>query len=106
MGNCCISYVKFHSLRLYKCNLLSLQTILECCDFSICTWFHVQKLWKETGDVINPKASLRDHIHNLDQDDVQLLLQLVDDNPDYFLDELLHLLQTECFVSMYYTTIH
>lgn len=38
--------------------------------------------------------------------DVQLLLQLVNDNPDYFLDELLHLLRTEHFVSAHYTTIH
>jgi hypothetical protein len=38
--------------------------------------------------------------------DVQLLLQLVNDNPDYFLDELLHLLRTERFVSAHYTTIH
>jgi hypothetical protein len=37
---------------------------------------------------------------------VQLLLQLVNDNPDYFLDEMLYLLKTEHFVSVHYTTIH
>jgi transposase len=107
MGNRHISRgVKLAALRLYERDLLSLQTILECCDFSIRTWFRVQKLWRETGDVINPKASLRGRIRDLDRDDVQLLLQLVNDNPDYFLDKLLHLLRTERFISVHYTTIH
>lgn len=42
----------------------------------------------------------------LDHDDVGYLLQLVQQNPDYFLDELLHLLSTNQFISVHYTTIH
>jgi hypothetical protein len=33
-------------------------------------------------------------------------LQLIDENPDYFLDELLHLLKTKRFISVNYITIH
>ena len=42
---------------------------------------------------------------NLDQEDITYLLDLIHDNPDYFLDELLHLLETNCFISVHYTTI-
>jgi transposase len=106
MGNRHISRgVKLAALRLYERDLLPLRVILECCDFSIRTWYRIHKLWTETGDVISPKASLRGRIRDLNRDDVQLLLQLVNDNPDYFLDELLHLLKTERFVSVHYTTI-
>ena len=34
------------------------------------------------------------------------LLELLCDNPDFFLDELLNLLRTNRFISIHYTTIH
>ena len=37
---------------------------------------------------------------------MQYLLRLVRQNPDYFLDELLHLLQTNRFISVHYVTVH
>jgi hypothetical protein len=107
MGNRHISRgVKLAALRLYECDLLALNVILECCDFSRRTFFRILRLYRDTGDVVNPKSSLRGRIRNLDHEDVQLLLQLVNDNPDYFLDEMLYLLKTERFVSVHYTTIH
>ncbi|TFY78726.1 hypothetical protein EWM64_g5286 [Hericium alpestre] len=73
--------VKIAAIRIWQRHLLQLDQILECLDFSEQTWFCILKLWHETGD-------------------------LVRQNPDYFLDELLHLLQTNRLISMHYTTIH
>ncbi|KAJ7038481.1 hypothetical protein C8F04DRAFT_951191, partial [Mycena alexandri] len=42
----------------------------------------------------------------LHHDDVDYLLCLVHHQPDYFLDELLDLLQHNRFISVHYTTIH
>ena len=41
----------------------------------------------------------------LDQEDLTYLLDLIHDNPDYFLDELLRLLKTNRFISVHYMTI-
>jgi transposase len=66
----------------------------------------VLKLWHKTGDVINPDKSLRGRLRNLDLDDMQYLVRLIHQNPDYFLDELLYLLETNRFISVHFTTIH
>ena len=42
----------------------------------------------------------------LDHNDIQYLLALVHNNPDYFLDELLDLLKTNRFISIHFSTIH
>ena len=39
-------------------------------------------------------------------EDLDYLLTLIRDNPDYFLDELLKLMETNRFISIHYTTIH
>ena len=51
-------------------------------------------------------GSLCGHVHNLDHDDLGHLLALICLNLDYFLDELLHLLETNQFISVHYVTIH
>ncbi|KAF8224519.1 hypothetical protein L208DRAFT_1310836, partial [Tricholoma matsutake] len=86
--------------------LVALDDILDCCGFSEQTFYRILKLWKETGDVINPRKSLQGQLCLLDCDDVEYLLQLICKNPDYFLDELLHLLETNWFISTHYVTIH
>ena len=63
-------------------------------------------LWNTTGDILPTRASLRGRVRNLDRDDLSYLLALVHQNPDYFLDELLHLLETNQFISVHYVTIH
>ncbi|KAN0109697.1 hypothetical protein V8E52_009043 [Russula decolorans] len=63
-------------------------------------------LWRETGDIIRPIRSLQGRLRTLDHNDVQYLLYLIQENPDYFLDELLHLLKTNCFISVHYATIY
>jgi transposase len=98
--------VKIAAIRLYERDLIPLHLILDCCDFSERTWYRILQLYRETGDVINPKPSLCGRIRLLDVDDLQYLLRLVRQNPDYFLDELLHLLKTNRFISVHYTTIH
>jgi len=98
--------VKLAAIHLIKCDLIPLEVVLECCDISECTWYQIQALWRRTGDVINPKPSLQGRIRTLDVDDVQYLVRLVRQNPDYFLDKLLHLLQTNRSISVHYVTIH
>ncbi|KIJ91870.1 hypothetical protein K443DRAFT_70464, partial [Laccaria amethystina LaAM-08-1] len=98
--------VKISAIRLYERNLLPLRDILDCCGFSKRTWYRIMHLWNTTGDVLPPRASLRSRVRNLDHDDLGYLLVLVRQNPDYFLDELLHLLETNRFISVHYVTIH
>ena len=98
--------VKVAAIRLYERDLLNLESILDCCGFSERTFYRILKLWRESGDVINPKTSLRGRLRLLDHDDGEYLLRLVRQNPNYFLDELLHLLETNGFVSIHYLTTH
>ncbi|KAF5370980.1 hypothetical protein D9615_006310 [Tricholomella constricta] len=98
--------VKIAAVRLYERNLLSLNDILDSCGFSERTWYRILKLWRNTGDVVPPQSSLRGRVRNLVQDDLHYLCQLIRQNPDYFLDELLYLLETNRFISVNYTTIH
>jgi transposase len=99
--------VKIAAIRLYEHNLLDLDDILHSCGFSMSTFYRILKLWCETGDVVKlVNMHLRGCPRLLDHDDVQYLLCLVQDNPNYFLDELLHLLKTNRFISVHYTAIH
>jgi hypothetical protein len=56
--------------------------------------------------VIHHTTGIRGRLRTLDYDDVNYLLRLIEQNPDYFLDELLHLLKTNWFISVHYITIH
>jgi transposase len=98
--------VKRAAIRLYERELLELEEIQDCCGFSRRTWYRVLKLWRETGDVaICRNSDEQGRRRILDREDLNYLLQLIRDNPDYFLDELLHLLKTNRFISVHYTTI-
>jgi transposase len=93
-------------MKLYERELLPLDTILDVLEMSRSTFFRVRKLWRETGDVISHKTSLRGRLRALNYNDIQYLLLLIEQNPDYFLDELLYLLTTNRFISVHYTTVH
>jgi Homeodomain-like domain len=69
--------VKLAAIRLYERDLLSLEDILECCNFSERTWYHILNLWRQTGDVINPNHSLCGHTRILDSDNIEYLLYLI-----------------------------
>ena len=43
---------KIAAIRLYERDLLDLEDILDICGFSRRTWFRIQKLWNQTGDVV------------------------------------------------------
>ena len=98
--------VKLAAIRLHELNLLSLEDILQCVGFSERTFYRILAIWRETGDVVKPKKTHLGRPRSLDHDDLQYLLILVRDNPDYFLDELLDLLKTNRFISVHFTTIH
>lgn len=53
-----------------------------------------------------PSRSLQGRLQSLDYNDVQYLLCLVQENHNYFPNELLHLLKTNHFISVHYTTIY
>ncbi|TFY52053.1 hypothetical protein EVG20_g10726 [Dentipellis fragilis] len=92
--------IKIAAIRIWEHNLLDLDQILECLDFSERTWYHIVKLWRKTGDVIRPSLSLCGHLRVLDHDNINYILQLVKENPDYFLDKLLYLLATNHIISL------
>jgi transposase len=98
--------VKLAAIRLWEGDLLALPDILNCCDFSRATFYRIVNLWQETGDVVSNKNNSHPRSRCLDTTDIQFLLQLVEENPDYFLDELLRLLKTNYFISVHYTTIN
>jgi hypothetical protein len=99
--------VKLAAIQLHQRDLLGLPDILECCEFSERTWFRILKLWRETGDVVNhqPSRTSCGCLHALDREDIDCLLRLVKQNPDYFLDELMHLLKTNRFISVHFISI-
>ncbi|KIK73037.1 hypothetical protein PAXRUDRAFT_796438 [Paxillus rubicundulus Ve08.2h10] len=98
--------VKRAAIRLHERGLLNLQDILDCCGFSARTWYRTWKLWNETGDVAaHPNPFNRGRPRLLDHKDLEYVLQLVDDNPDYFLDELVRLMATNRFIAVHFTTI-
>ncbi|KAJ7224887.1 hypothetical protein C8J57DRAFT_1197916 [Mycena rebaudengoi] len=98
--------VKIAALNLYEAGQMELPDILKCCGFSERTFYRILYLWRTTGDVVkhNPKNTGRPRL--LHFDDIQYLLRLVRHSPDWFLNELLRLLETNHFISVHYTTIH
>jgi transposase len=97
--------VKIAAIQLSERQLLLLNDILLCCGFSRSTFFRILKLWRETGDVVHERV-VYGRYRTLHQTDIHYLLQLIRQNPDYFLDELLRMLKTNRFISVHYTTIH
>ncbi|KAG2100512.1 hypothetical protein BD769DRAFT_1367983, partial [Suillus cothurnatus] len=93
------------AIHLYEHNLLNLQDILNCCGFSQWTWYHVLRMWRDTGDVANHLRGVCGHMHHLEREDIEYLLELVHDNTNYFLDELVSLTRTNCFISIHFTTV-
>jgi hypothetical protein len=70
------------------------------------TFFQIKALWHDTGDMIRHTTEIRGHLRTLDYNNVDYLLQLIEQNPNYFLNELLHLLKTNRFILVHYITIH
>lgn len=98
--------VKLAAIQLYIRDLLSLDDIRHCCGFSLRTFYRIWRLWQTTGDVVRHSITLRGCKCLLIREDIDYLLSLVQDNSDFFLDELLDLLKTNRFIAIHYTTIH
>ncbi|KAJ7694066.1 hypothetical protein B0H17DRAFT_1178656 [Mycena rosella] len=94
------------SISLYEHGQLPLKDILNCVGFSESTFYRVLYLWRTTGDVVRHTIKNPGRSRLLHHDDIQYLLRLVRHSPDWFLDELLRLLEHNRFISVHYTTIH
>jgi len=70
------------------------------------TFFRVQKIFRETGDVVKPRSAYCGHPRIQNHADVHYLIELIQHCPDWFLDELQGLLERNRFISVHYTTIH
>ncbi|KAF5329840.1 hypothetical protein D9611_013423 [Ephemerocybe angulata] len=60
----------------------------------------------ETGDVVRHSTGLRGRPRQFQFEDIDYLLRVIKHRPDWFLDELQMLLQTNRFVAVHFTTIY
>ena len=98
--------IKLAAIRLYERDLLPLVDILDCLQLSKRTFYRVLHLWNTTGDVVHHAHGLRGRRRILCYDDLEYLKRLIRHRPDWFLDELTFLLQTNRFILVHYTTVH
>ncbi|KAG2351816.1 hypothetical protein BDR07DRAFT_1441507, partial [Suillus spraguei] len=82
-----------------KINLLRLRNILDSCGFSERTWFWILKLWCKTSNIMNHQPTLCGRLGALDHEDIDCKILTI------FFDELTHLLATNQFISVHFTTI-
>ena len=98
--------VKLAAIRLYEGDFLELEDILDCLRLSRRTFYRILDLWRTTGDVVRRTYGIRGRPRILHFNDIDYLKRIIRHRPDWFLDELQDLLQTNRFVSVHYTTIH
>ena len=70
------------------------------------TFFHALQLYRETGNIEHPKSTVCGRPWKLHFDDPTYMIALNNHRPDWFLDELLGLLNTNRFISVHFTTIY
>ncbi|KAJ6528021.1 hypothetical protein B0H19DRAFT_969404 [Mycena capillaripes] len=97
--------VKLAAMNLFERDILPLNDILDICNFSESTFWRTRKLWRETGWVEKPKSEIRGRRRLLHRDNLHYIMSLVNLRPDWFLDELLHLLKHNRYISVHFTTI-
>jgi len=85
---------------------MDLDNILDCLDMSESTFFCVLRLHRETGNIKHPKSTTYDRPRKLHFDDLAYMTALINHRSDWFLDELLGLLDTNRFISVHFTTIY
>lgn len=98
--------LKICAIKMYELDILPLRLILECVGFSLSTFYRILDLWVTTGDVVAHNLGTPGRPRLLHFDDVEYLIRLIRHRPDWFLDELLGLLQTNRFISVHYVTVH
>ena len=80
--------LKLAALRLHQHGAMPLSDILQCLGISWMTFFRVQKIFRETGDVVKPRSAYCGHPRIQNHADVHYLIELIQHCPDWFLDEL------------------
>ncbi|KAF9044900.1 hypothetical protein BJ165DRAFT_1313079, partial [Panaeolus papilionaceus] len=93
------------TVRLYADNILSKAVILDYLSLSSCTFDRIYALWNSTGDVIRVTNGVRGRPRMLHFSDVDHLKCLIKHRPDWFLDELGYLLETNRFIAAHLSTI-
>ena len=87
--------VKRTAIRIYENNLMDLDDILDCLDMSESTFFHALWWYQETGDIEQPKSTTCGRPWKLYFNNLTYITALINHHPDWFLDELLGLLNTK-----------
>jgi hypothetical protein len=98
--------VKLSAIRLHKRAVLPLTDILDCLKMSRATFYRILQLWRMSCDVVQHTFGIQGRPRIMHVDDIDYLKHLISHHPDWFLDELQHLLTTNCFISAHFTTIH
>jgi len=98
--------LKLAAMRMHDQGILPVGTIIDCLQISRRTFYRVLELWITTGDVVRRTHGVRGRHRILHFDDIDYLRRIIRHRPDWFLDELLDLLDTNRFISAHYTTIH
>lgn len=98
--------IKISAIRLYEDDVLPKPMILEYLSLSSRTFDRVLALWNSTGDVVRQTNGVRGRPRLLHYTDVDYLKRLIQHRPDWFLDELQYLLQTNRFIAAHFTTVH
>ena len=91
---------------LYEDDILSKLAILDYLSISSQTFDHILALWNATQEVVRKTNGVWGCPHILHFSDVEYLKCLIWHCPDWFLDKLQYLFQTNCFISVHFTTVH
>ena len=97
--------LKLAAIRMHELGILTVAQIIDCLQISRRTFYRVLQLWNSTGDVVQHTNSVRGH-PRLHFDDIDYLKHIIKHRPNWFLDELLSLLETSRFISAHFKTIH
>src|SRR5258707_12336436 len=97
--------VKIAALRLYEDGILPKAAILDYLHISSRTFDRVLSLWNATGEVVRERNGVRGRPRDLHFSNVEYLKCLIRHRPDWFLDKLKYLLQTNRFISAHFTMV-
>ena len=93
-------------MQLYEDNVLSKLVICDYLRISSRTFDRVLAIWNAMGEVVRETNGVHGRPHILHFSDVEYLKRLIQHRPDWFLDELQHLLQTNHFIAAHFTTVN
>ena len=98
--------LKLAAMRIHDQGILPVAAIIDCLQISRRTFCRILDLWVTTGDVVRHTNGVRGRPRILHFDDIDYLRRIIRHRPDWFLDELLDLLENNRFISAHFTTIH